>query len=334
MPRLPNVGGDKGNWGSVLNEFLSVDLNPDGSLKTVPVTKGGTGATDAATARTNIGAVSTTDPRLSDARTPLTHAASHLPGGTDALSFAAVNPSGLLTARPAASAANAGLLYFATDDNGGTLYRSDGSAWTKVSASANALTSWQGAWGPGVSYVINDVVSYAGSSWICIQAGIAQTPTVGSLYWSLVSQAGQNGTNEIVVATNTAGFTANSTTFVDVTGLSIAPSTTSPIALEFSALLQINQTVNTNGQLNCQVAIVDDTAAIVAVFARSVFFPTGGAVGVDITQMTGRCHLTPNSAARTYKAQVRMTSPGASALLFGTGLAGSANGIRLGAYLR
>lgn len=334
MARLPNIGGDNGNWGTILNDFLSVDHNPDGSLKTVPVSKGGTGATDSTTARANLGAVSSTDPRLTDARTPSSHAASHLPGAADALSYTAINPSGTLAARPAAAAGNAGLLYFATDDNGGTMYRSTGSAWSKVSASANALTSWQGAWAPGVTYAVNDVVSYAGSSWISIQAGVGQTPGLASLYWSLVSQAGQNGTNEIVVATNTAGFSTGSTTFVDVTGLTIAPSTTSPIVIEFSALLQINQTVNTNGQLNCQIAIVDDTAAIVAVFARSVFFPTGGAAGVDIAQMTGRCHLTPDSTIRTYKAQMRMTSGGATALMFGTGLAGSANGIRLGAYLR
>lgn len=33
MPRLPQPGGDKGTWGNVLNEFLSVEHNSDGSLK-------------------------------------------------------------------------------------------------------------------------------------------------------------------------------------------------------------------------------------------------------------------------------------------------------------
>lgn len=31
--RLPQVGGDQGNWGSILNEFLSQSLNNDGTLK-------------------------------------------------------------------------------------------------------------------------------------------------------------------------------------------------------------------------------------------------------------------------------------------------------------
>ncbi len=34
MPRLPTPGGDNGTWGDVLNEFLSVEHNADGTLKT------------------------------------------------------------------------------------------------------------------------------------------------------------------------------------------------------------------------------------------------------------------------------------------------------------
>lgn len=63
MSRLPNVGGDDNTWGNVLNDFLSVEHNADGSQKTLPISKGGTGATDAATARSNIGAIN----RLQDA---------------------------------------------------------------------------------------------------------------------------------------------------------------------------------------------------------------------------------------------------------------------------
>lgn len=33
MARLPQPGGDTGNWGEILNEFLEVDHNPDGTLK-------------------------------------------------------------------------------------------------------------------------------------------------------------------------------------------------------------------------------------------------------------------------------------------------------------
>ena len=33
MSRLPSPGGDAGNWGNVLNDFLSVEHNTDGTLK-------------------------------------------------------------------------------------------------------------------------------------------------------------------------------------------------------------------------------------------------------------------------------------------------------------
>ena len=33
MTRLPVVGGDDGNWGSLLNEYLAQSHNPDGTLK-------------------------------------------------------------------------------------------------------------------------------------------------------------------------------------------------------------------------------------------------------------------------------------------------------------
>lgn len=55
MARLPTPGSDNGTWGDILNDFLSVEHNSDGTQKTVPVTKGGTGATDATAARTNLG---------------------------------------------------------------------------------------------------------------------------------------------------------------------------------------------------------------------------------------------------------------------------------------
>lgn len=55
MARLPVPGGDDGSWGDVLNEFLSVSHNPDGSLKTVGVHQGGTGSADPNSARSNLG---------------------------------------------------------------------------------------------------------------------------------------------------------------------------------------------------------------------------------------------------------------------------------------
>lgn len=47
MPRLPIPGSDGGQWGNILNEYLGVSHNADGTIKTsaLPITNGATGAT-------------------------------------------------------------------------------------------------------------------------------------------------------------------------------------------------------------------------------------------------------------------------------------------------
>jgi hypothetical protein len=59
------------------------------------------------------------------------HQGTHRAGGSDPLPWGSlIHASGLIGARPAAAAANAGYYYFATDSDGGTLFRSDGATWT------------------------------------------------------------------------------------------------------------------------------------------------------------------------------------------------------------
>jgi hypothetical protein len=65
----------------------------------------------------------------------LLHAPQHLPGGSDPINFTLINLAGTLASRPAATAANAGFTYLATDDRGGTVYRSNGASWVQMAAS-------------------------------------------------------------------------------------------------------------------------------------------------------------------------------------------------------
>lgn len=97
MARLPIVGGDAGNWGTILNTYLQVSHAADGTL--------------------NSGVVGATQANLPS-----------LAGG--------LLLRGTFASRPAASSANSGLYYLATDNNGGTLYQSTGSTWVQVGAGA------------------------------------------------------------------------------------------------------------------------------------------------------------------------------------------------------
>jgi len=97
MSRLPVVGGDTGNWGTILNDYLLVSHAADGTLNANVV-----GAT-----QTNLTSVA---------------------GG--------MLLRGTFASRPAAAAGNSGLYYLATDNNGGTVYQSTGSAWLQVAAGA------------------------------------------------------------------------------------------------------------------------------------------------------------------------------------------------------
>ena len=53
--------------------------------------------------------------------------------------------------------------------------------------------NWRGTYGSTVSYAVRDVVSYGGSSWICVQAGTGQAPSASSTYWNLLAQRGDDG---------------------------------------------------------------------------------------------------------------------------------------------
>lgn len=119
MPRLPKPGSDNGTWGSLLNDFLSVEHNADGTLKSSGslgskaddsdvVHKASdeiiTGAKDFVGGITvnSANVVVATDTRLTDARTPVTH--SH---AATQISDATTTGRSLITATDAAAARSA-----------------------------------------------------------------------------------------------------------------------------------------------------------------------------------------------------------------------------------
>ena len=54
--------------------------------------------------------------------------------------------------------------------------------------------NWQGAYAGGTAYAVDDVVSYNGSSYVCILASTGNLPT-NATYFEQMSSAGTNGTN-------------------------------------------------------------------------------------------------------------------------------------------
>jgi len=53
---------------------------------------------------------------------------------------------------------------------------------------------WQGAYNAGTAYTVDDVVSYQGSSYICILASTGNLPT-NATYWEQMSAKGTDGTD-------------------------------------------------------------------------------------------------------------------------------------------
>ena len=53
----------------------------------------------------------------------------------------------------------------------------------------NIKFNWKGTYAGGTAYVVDDVVSYSGSSYICKLASTGNLPTNGT-YWDVMSQAG------------------------------------------------------------------------------------------------------------------------------------------------
>ena len=58
----------------------------------------------------------------------------------------------------------------------------------------NIKLNWKGAYNSSTAYIVDDVVSYNGSSYVCIQASTNNLPT-NTTYWNQMSAAGTNGTD-------------------------------------------------------------------------------------------------------------------------------------------
>lgn len=75
---------------------------------------------------------------------------------------------------------------------------------------------WLGAYAAGTTYIVGDVVSYLGSSYICILQSVGNSP-VSATYWSLLASKGDAGatgagTGNMLAANNLSELTATAST--------------------------------------------------------------------------------------------------------------------------
>jgi len=202
--RLPVPGSDDGDWGDLLNEFLGVSHNSDGTLQT--------GALEQANAVTSVNGHSPSGGSVTLAASDL--GAYARPGGGIPASDLATNVQTAITA--------AGTAVQLGGDLGGTntapivakihgttinstapsdtqvlAYSASQGAW--VPSTATAITTvqytWQGAWATGQSYVVNNCVNESGSGYICLTNHTSGTfaTDLASGYWSLFVQSGPQG---------------------------------------------------------------------------------------------------------------------------------------------
>ena len=141
---------------------------------------------------------------------------------------------------------------------------------------------WQGAYSGATAYVADDVVSYNGSSYICILASTNNLPT-NATYWSQMSSAGTNGTNGTDIGTTIT--TQGDILYRDASGLQRLGAGTS------------GQFLKTNGaSANPAWATVQASAIAQAVINSSTTVTTNTSLSTYVTG-TPSITITPTSAS-------------------------------------
>ncbi len=339
MSRLPTPGGDDGTWGDVLNDYLGVSHNADGTLKDNSVTDA-TVSGSANIAQSKIANLSTdlsnkvdtTDSRLSDARTPTGSAGGVLAGTYPNPSFAAdMATQAELDAHTGASSAAHAASAISFSPSGLIIVNT-----TNVQAAIAQLDAanitHSGAWSAGTTYSKNQAVTYQGSTWLALRSNTGVTPVEGA-DWTLMAAGGSNGNSRLALARlgTSTNFTSN-TSFVDVTGLSIAPATTSAITIRYGGYIQIGSNSGTISNAQFSIRVIDDLGNSKGSIGFRV--PSLAFGGIYLNTLWGEADITPDSTSRTYKIQVKNSNANINSVLWGDDITdNSAGGFRIQAIL-
>jgi hypothetical protein len=112
---------------------------------------------------------------------------------------------------------------------------------------------WKGAYSSTTAYVVDDAVSYNGSSYICISNTTAGTDPTNTTYWSLLAQKGVDGSGSVSSVTSASG------------DISVANTTTTPV-LTLNSGTGANQIVKRNAS-----GKIDDLENVIQELASNAF---------------------------------------------------------------
>jgi hypothetical protein len=99
----------------------------------------------------------------------------------------------------------------------GFIYRKSSNAWYSIGSGGSgggggSSFAYLGTWSSATNYVVNNVVTYNGSSWIAVSANNNVTPgSDGGANWAVLAAAGSNGVNGADGAPGTPGYSPNQT---------------------------------------------------------------------------------------------------------------------------
>ena len=89
---------------------------------------------------------------------------------------------------------------------------SPGATGTSITGPAGRGYTWHGAFDPAHAYVVDDTVSYNGSSYVCILAGTGHPPDTSPAYWNLMAQKGADGASGLVSRSTTSWISSSLST--------------------------------------------------------------------------------------------------------------------------
>jgi hypothetical protein len=241
MARQPTVGGDGGNWGSILNTYLGVSLASDGTLNPSVVSDANV-ASSAAIAKSKLSSSVQTSLSTADTSVQTVNGKSPTSGAVTLaasdVSAATAPTFNTFASFPAASSVPTGTGAFATD-LGYQLYVSDGSAWqSAVGPQKGSLLGQTLLTGTSPNFT-GFAISTSSTTWQDVTGwtlSISAQPT-GTQYavsaicgvgWQLPSSSGPTIPITIQLRiTNTAGTTQRA---FDAISLPVMPSGTSGFA--------------------------------------------------------------------------------------------------------